>query len=237
MVNSNTRTIVFIGAILILLYILYINRDTTVPSTTISSQPVRQEPFTQQVIDETELKRMLENSGLEDTNRQENVDVDVGEKIVCNTPVMDDNDSWKNFFNQTRDIISASRKPTDGTFKPNLETDPDLGSYSPKIKTVIPSRDFIDPMKERDLDEADMFDVDSLLPNEKHNWFDVIEDTLPVKGKNLIDTQKYIGVNTVGSTKKNASLDLRGNVATPKFQVSVWNNSTIEPDFNIKSWC
>ncbi len=36
---------------------------------------------------------------------------------------------------------------------------------------------------------------------------------------------------------KNASYDIRGAVAVPKFSISPFNNSTIEPDYNIKPLC
>jgi len=44
------------------------------------------------------------------------------------------------------------------------------------------------------------------------------------------------GVNTNGGTLRNSSHDLRGEIACPKFIVSPWLHSTIEPDINIKSW-
>ena len=49
--------------------------------------------------------------------------------------------------------------------------------------------------------------------------------------------KKLIGVNTVGQSLKNASYDIRGTIANPKFAVSPWNNSTYEPDTNIKPLC
>ena len=45
-----------------------------------------------------------------------------------------------------------------------------------------------------------------------------------------------IGVNTVGQTLKNPSHDIRGTIYCPKIaNVSPWQQSTIEPDFNLKS--
>ena len=54
----------------------------------------------------------------------------------------------------------------------------------------------------------------------------------------LINTDKYvIGVDTVGQSLKNATWDLRGTIANPKYSVSPWNNSTYEPDYNLKALC
>ena len=78
------------------------------------------------------------------------------------------------------------------------------------------------------------------LPRETNDsWF--ATDFSQAKNKdcndNLIDTNYVIGVNTVGSTLKNATYDLRGTEACPKYTVCPWNNSSIEPDYNLKSLC
>ena len=44
-------------------------------------------------------------------------------------------------------------------------------------------------------------------------------------------------INTVGQSLKNGSHDIRGTIPNPKFSVSPWNNSTYEPDYNIKPLC
>jgi cytoskeletal protein RodZ len=85
------------------------------------------------------------------------------------------------------------------------------------------------------------YDSKNYLPQEVNDeWFDT--DFTQAKAKigsdKLINTEKYvIGVDTVGQSLKNASYDLRGTVANPKFNVSPWNNSTYEPDYNIKPLC
>ena len=82
------------------------------------------------------------------------------------------------------------------------------------------------------------YDSKNYLPQEVNDeWFDT--DFTQAKNKlnsdSLINTEKYvIGVDTVGQSLKNASYDIRGTVANPKFNVSPWNNSTYEPDYNIK---
>lgn len=53
----------------------------------------------------------------------------------------------------------------------------------------------------------------------------------------LLNGSIKLGEDTIGSTKKNASYDLRGTLPCPKFIVSPWCNSTYEPDTNIKSLC
>ena len=79
------------------------------------------------------------------------------------------------------------------------------------------------------------------MPKEINNkWFDTdfSQAKYNVNDDKLINTERYvIGINTVGQSLKNASYDIRGTVANPKFTVSPWNNSTYEPDFNLKPLC
>jgi hypothetical protein len=93
-------------------------------------------------------------------------------------------------------------------------------------------------MKEND-DNKLKFNSGELLPKETNNdWFetDFSHAQVNVDDSNLVVTDRYIiGVNTVGQSLKNPSYDLRASPACPKFTVSPWQQSTIEPDFNIKN--
>lgn len=89
-------------------------------------------------------------------------------------------------------------------------------------------------------DVADLFDVDKMLPQEvDHDWFDIepLQSTQTINNDNLINPKIHIGVNTVGSSLKNPSHDIRGDIPNPKITTSPWNNSSIEPDTNIKGLC
>jgi len=73
-------------------------------------------------------------------------------------------------------------------------------------------------------------------PNEK--WFDSYTDLFDLdKAISIEVPEMKFGIDTVGQSKKNASRDIRVAPPCPKFVVSPWNNSTIEPDYNIKSLC
>lgn len=85
--------------------------------------------------------------------------------------------------------------------------------------------------------ELDKVKTSDLLPKESNDdWdWDVPQQKLTIDEANLlIEATNKIGTNTQGNTLKNASWDLRGNIANPKFQVSVFNNSSYEPDMNLK---
>jgi hypothetical protein len=77
---------------------------------------------------------------------------------------------------------------------------------------------------------------EGLLPIEEKDWF---EDVTPTKIKNrhLINIYRPVGVNTISTSLKNPSLDIRGAPANPKTVVSPFLNSSIEPDHNIKGLC
>lgn len=53
-----------------------------------------------------------------------------------------------------------------------------------------------------------------------------------LKGKNFLSAGALIGVNTVGQSLRNANLQLRSEPPNPQVPVTVFNNSTIEPDTN-----
>jgi hypothetical protein len=85
------------------------------------------------------------------------------------------------------------------------------------------------------------YDAKDFLPKEINDqWFDTdfSQAKTNINDDKLINTERYvIGINTVGQSLKNASYDIRGTIANPKFSVSPWNNSTYEPDYNIKPLC
>lgn len=55
-----------------------------------------------------------------------------------------------------------------------------------------------------------------------------------VNNVNLLNAGFHIGVDTQGQSLRNASHDLRSEPSNPRYKVSIWNNSTIEPDMNRK---
>lgn len=85
------------------------------------------------------------------------------------------------------------------------------------------------------------YNAKDFLPKEINNqWFDTdfSQAKFNINDDKLINTERYVvGINTVGQSLKNASYDIRGTVPNPKFTVSPWNNSTYEPDNNLKSLC
>lgn len=85
------------------------------------------------------------------------------------------------------------------------------------------------------------FDSSQFLPQEVNDeWFDTdfTKAKYNLNDDKMINTNRYIiGVNTVGQSLKNPSYDIRGTIPNPKYTVSPWNNSTYEPDNNLKPLC
>lgn len=85
--------------------------------------------------------------------------------------------------------------------------------------------------KNSNLNSGDLLPVDNYV-----NEYNVNKPTVSYYDANLtVNTIEKIGVDTQGSSKRNATQDIRGNVPCPKFVVSPWNNSTIDPDTNLKT--
>jgi len=51
-----------------------------------------------------------------------------------------------------------------------------------------------------------------------------------LQAQNFLTATQWVGVNTQGSSLKNANYDLRANPLIPKADVSPWSNSSIEPN-------
>jgi hypothetical protein len=53
-----------------------------------------------------------------------------------------------------------------------------------------------------------------------------------VKDQNFLTASYHIGINTQGNSLRNASHDIRSTIPNPRYRVSIWNQSNIEPDMN-----
>ena len=138
---------------------------------------------------------------------------------------------------------SVNKPPSmQGNFEPNDESIFDnLGTilndaFAPPIPTGT-NTDTVDFKKQN----MDNYNAKDFLPNEINDeWFetDFSLAKYQLNDDKLINTERYIiGINTVGQSLKNASYDIRGTIPNPKFVISPWNNSTYEPDFNLKPLC
>jgi hypothetical protein len=75
-------------------------------------------------------------------------------------------------------------------------------------------------------------DPSALLPNDSNSQWASLnpQGGGMLKGVNLLQAGSLIGINTVGSTMRNANLQLRSEPPNPQGSVGPWNLSTITPD-------
>ena len=124
----------------------------------------------------------------------------------------------------------------------NFQPNDDNNSYGASLETAFDKpiatcvkTDIVDLNR----NNVKNYNAKDYLPKEVNDdWFntDFSQAKYKMNDDKLINTEKYIiGINTVGQSLKNASYDIRGAVNVPKYSVSPWNNSTTEPDYNIKN--
>ncbi|MBA42955.1 MAG: hypothetical protein CMF62_02960 [Magnetococcales bacterium] len=135
---------------------------------------------------------------------------------------------WDEFFNKQNNLIGNSQKGTNNQFSP-ME---DGGSGN----LADFRSDGRDPCGSNpDCHPEDLFDTDRYLPQEVNDdWFEVQPEPVSVKNRHLINVTKPVGINTIGSSNRNQSYDIRGTPACPKFVVSPFLQSSIEPDVSLK---
>lgn len=123
-------------------------------------------------------------------------------------------------------------------FKDN-QTD-HVGAPGPNSKASNGARPFDNNMDNVQLsslarDTKNLLTSDQLLPNDaevnEHNMYKINASYMDT---NLLSNgMEKVGVDTVGSSRRLASHDIRGNIPTPKFSVSPWMNSSYDPDNNL----
>jgi hypothetical protein len=134
---------------------------------------------------------------------------------------------WQSFYDHNNNIIGASQSAENDKFLPNDESGTGFAVFRTTKQDTCGGN--------QDCSPEDLYDVQKYLPQEVNDdWFELVPEAISVKNRHLINITKPIGVNTIGSSKKNASYDLRGAPSCPKYVVSPFLNSSIEPDNNLK---
>jgi hypothetical protein len=74
-------------------------------------------------------------------------------------------------------------------------------------------------------------DPSDLLPKDMNSdWSNINPANADLKNINLLSAGQLIGINTVGSSLRNPSLQERSEPVIPKTNIGPWNNSTIDAD-------
>ena len=76
-----------------------------------------------------------------------------------------------------------------------------------------------------------MIDPSELLPKDTNSaWANVNPASNDLVNVNMLNADKLIGINTVGSSLRNANYQVRSEPANPRVNVGPWNASTIDSD-------
>jgi hypothetical protein len=75
---------------------------------------------------------------------------------------------------------------------------------------------------------------EELIPKDEHStWNEVNPGNIGLMAQNFLTAGHHIAKDTIGSSRKNANLQLRPDIPNPRIEGLPWNNSTIEADCNI----
>jgi hypothetical protein len=103
------------------------------------------------------------------------------------------------------------------------------------FETLTPApMPFKDAEKPSNCYPKDQINPSELLPNDPNSkWAQVNPmGQGDIAGKNYLSAGALIGVNTIGQSLRNANYQLRSDPPNPQVKVSIWNQTTIEPDIN-----
>lgn len=76
-----------------------------------------------------------------------------------------------------------------------------------------------------------VMDPKELLPTDSNNEWSNIVPSKDLKNVGMLNAGHHIGINTVGSSLRNANLQIRSEPVIPQTKsVGPWNNTTIQPD-------
>ena len=75
-----------------------------------------------------------------------------------------------------------------------------------------------------------VMDPKELLPTDSNNEWSNIMPNNDLKNVGMLNAGHHVGINTVGSSLRNANLQVRSEPVIPQTNVGPWHNTTIEAD-------
>jgi len=230
----NRNTAIFIGVcvvIIIFAILYYLYQNNSYPS------PPPQEPYVNNLPIPIAPNR-LANPGFVDNRRPDDLsDNIVDEYADENQPENGGRSSFSpcdpmaNDYGSFDDYVTKKQINMKKMEQPYSNDEYDPRDFSHKKKNYT---------KRTPDDVADQFDVWAMLPHDTNeDWFDTVplQTTKKIAGDRLLHPKVHMGVNTIGNSHRNGTHDLRGDIPNPKINVAPWNQSTIEPDTNIRGIC
>lgn len=122
-----------------------------------------------------------------------------------------------------------------GDIKEKKDDDYDIMPSEDSLNEQYRPVDFEESKVSNDCFPKDKLSAEDLLPKDSANskWSQVNPSGQgELKNANFLNAGYHVGVNTIGSSMRNANLQLRSEPPNPQIKVSPFMNSTIMPDLN-----
>jgi len=135
----------------------------------------------------------------------------------------------KNKTNVYDNMTAASVNiPQEVTYSPNMPQEQPVVASSPD---ELPYMAVGGPTDTANCQTPQMIDPSELLPKDQNSeWSNINPASTDLKNVNMLNPSQLIGINTVGSSLRNANYQFRSEPANPRVNVGPWNTSTIEGD-------
>lgn len=137
---------------------------------------------------------------------------------------------WDDFFDQNNNIIGNAQTGDNDKFMPFDESSGNDAVFKSTGRNTCGSNS-------NNCEVEDLYNVDNYLPQMTNDsFFETVNEPISVKSRNLINITKPIGVNTIGTSNKNASYDIRAEPPNPKYVVSPWLQSSLDGTTYLKGF-
>ena len=171
-----------------------------------------------------DLKYLEDDYDIDDMEDDDTISEDLKEKIK-------DKKTRNDISSKIKDRINKLPESLEETLGKQFNLNKELGTvitdpyYAPYKSNIT-----------RKYTKDELMDSSLLLPGQVSNKlkkeFNLPPEAVKLSNTNLITVNKSVGVNTVGSSLRNASHDIRGDMLVSKSYQGPWNMSTIDPDMN-----
>lgn len=172
----------------------------------------------------SDLKYLEDDYDIDDMENDDTISEDLKEKIK-------DKKTRSDISSKIKDRINKLPESLEETLGKQFNLNKELGTvitdpyYAPYKSNIT-----------RKYTKDELMDSSLLLPGQVSNKlkkeFNLPPEAVKLSNTNLITVNKSVGVNTVGSSLRNASHDIRGDMLVGKSYQGPWNMSTIEADMN-----
>lgn len=239
--SNQAKTVIMLGVVLLLVYFLYNQYQPVENDGSVNDIETDEETEDVMPADEYDEDDMDDDMEDDDTLKDEGNEVDdyLENKFISRNSArkgeykkssyaegergLKGPAEWEMHFDGNNEIIGSGMSGSGDDFAPNEE----LGDNVAKFETD----DGVKRISDQDQDVNDVFDSNNYLPGETNDdWYDVMPEPVSVNNRHLINVTRPIGVNTIGTSNRGMSYDIRGDEPCPKFNPGPFLNSSIEPN-------